>query len=89
MPERVQPIILPGERVRDGRAQNRVQIGQRHFRQRLEHGEVEDAEDCVREQAVADVEKRLGRERGPAAEDQVERDGQKQNVFKVVSENFA
>jgi hypothetical protein len=55
----------------------------------LEHGEVEDAEDCVREQAVADIEKRLGRERGPAAEDQVERDGQKQNVLKVVGENLA
>ena len=89
MPERVQPIILPGERVRDGRAQNRVQIGQCRFRQRLEHGEVEDAEDCVREQAVADIEQRLGRERGPAAEDQVERDGQKQNVLKVVGENLA
>ena len=89
MPECVKPVVLTGERVRDCRTQNTVQVGQRQLGQRLEQGEVEEAEDRVGNQAVADVEQRLGREGGAAPDDEVERNGQKKNVFEVVGENLA
>ena len=89
VPERVKPIVLTGERICDCRTQNTVQVSQRQLGQRLEHCEVEDAEDGVGDEAVPDVQERLGREGGAAPDDEVERYGEQQNVLEVVSENFA
>ena len=89
MPEGMKSVVVARERIGDGRAEDAVQVGQSVLGQDLQKNEIEEAENSVGDQAVADVPEGLGGEGGAAEPDQVERDGQQEHVFQVIGENFA